>query len=70
MIQIIGLLLCVYLVFKGIEILMTAAASTHESRNTLVVWGVLCFLAAVAIAGLFAFLLLMSGSPMPNLPAR
>lgn len=70
MIQLIGLLLCAYLIFKGAEILMVAAASARDDRRTLIIWGVVCLVAAIAIAGSFALLFLASGVSMSDLPSR
>jgi uncharacterized membrane protein len=72
MIQIIGLLLCVYLVFKGYEILQIAVCSPRTDRNWSLVVGAIFFLASILIAAFFAFLLLASGAQvsnqMPRLP--
>jgi uncharacterized membrane protein len=50
MLQIITYLLCVYLVFKGFEILQVALASSKEDRGAIILIGIL----AVAVAFLAA----------------
>jgi high-affinity Fe2+/Pb2+ permease len=66
MIQIIGLLLCVYLVFKGLEILQIAMASPKEPKGAAVALGVLALIASVALGILFAWWLIEAGSQMSN----
>jgi nitric oxide reductase large subunit len=68
MIQIIGLLLCVYLVFKGIEIFQIAISSPVENNSPRIL-GTIALIAAIGIAALFAFLLLASGASMPTTPS-
>jgi uncharacterized membrane protein len=70
MIQIIGLLLCVYLVFKGFEIFQIAYSVPENHRNNgAVLLGVLAIVASILLAAVFAFLLLASGMPVDG-PAR
>jgi hypothetical protein len=70
-IQIIGLLLCVYLVFKGVEILQIGISSQREGGWPIAL-GWLALVASIVIAAIFAFLLLASGAQatpqMPRLP--
>jgi uncharacterized membrane protein HdeD (DUF308 family) len=65
MIQIIGLLLCVYLVFKGVEILQIALANPQADRWSLAL-GWLSLAAAGVLAVLFALWLIASGASMGN----
>ena len=53
MIQILTYLLCVYLVFKGLEIVMIALASARADRAGLVTIAVLLFLVSVGAAFFF-----------------
>ncbi len=61
MIQTIGLLMCVYLVFKGLELWMIGATAPKELGRGAAWAGALLFVAAVAIAAFFAWLLIMQG---------
>jgi NADH:ubiquinone oxidoreductase subunit K len=54
MLQIITYLLCIYLVFKGVEILQIALANYKPGNNTAVVLGVLMLVASIGIAIYFA----------------
>lgn len=54
MIPVIGLLLCVYLIFKGIEIYQQSVCSPVEPNKMGLVIGVLSLLASIVIATLFA----------------
>jgi len=66
MIQLIGLLLCVYLAFKGVEILQIALASTREDRKTVMGMGIVALIASIVVAGLFAHVFLYSGMSVPS----
>ncbi len=50
MLQIITYLLCIYLVFKGYEILQIALASTKENKEGIITMGVIALVASVLIA--------------------
>lgn len=67
MIQIIGFLLCIYLVFKGVEILQIGISSTAESKLP-VLLGAISFIASLVVAGLFAYWLIAAGESMNRLP--
>lgn len=56
MLQILTYLLCVYLIFKGVEIFQIAFMSNRESRAAGMILGGLAIMAAVACAGYFAYL--------------
>ena len=49
MLQIITYLLCVYLVFKAIEIFQTAFMSARENRTAGIIIGILLIVAAILI---------------------
>jgi hypothetical protein len=53
MVQILTYLLCVYLVFKGFEILQIALASTRTDRTLLLAIGVIAIGVSVVVAQLF-----------------
>jgi len=53
MLQIITYLLCVYLVFKGVEILQIALASSRENRVLMIVLGVFALVIALAAGSYF-----------------
>ena len=61
MLQIIGLLLCVYLVAKGVEILQIGLSSPREDKWH-VILGWLSFGACFILAVLFAIWLLSAGA--------
>jgi uncharacterized membrane protein len=65
MLQIIGLLLCFYLVFKGLEIFQIGLSSARETRGSALALGVIALVAAMVIAGLFAMMLMGQGNAMP-----
>ena len=67
MIQLIGLLLCVYLVFTGVEILQIALASTREDRRTMMNVGTVALVASIVLAGIFGLLFLASGLSQPSI---
>jgi hypothetical protein len=68
MIQIIGLMLCAYLVFKGYEILNVTLCSAREDRGWQIFFGALFFLASIVLALFFGSLLISQGNQMPQLP--
>jgi hypothetical protein len=59
MLQIMTYLLCVYLVFKGFEVLQIALASNREDRAGIIVIGVIAV--AIAIAASFYFVKMIDG---------
>jgi len=61
MIPTIGLLLCVYLVFKGCEIYMLYHTSARDD-NAGQILGILAVIASFVIAGFFGLIFLTSGS--------
>lgn len=67
MIPLIGLLLCVYLVFKGLEIFQIAH-SNPEAPLSVVIVGLLALGASVVLAAIFAFLFISSAAAVPTLP--
>ena len=66
MLQIIGWLLCVYLVFKGVEILQIGLASTKENKAgmLLIGWGAVA--ASVVLAAVFIGLIDMQSGSIPG----
>lgn len=66
MIPLIGILLCVYLVFKGFEIFQIAYV-VKDAPRTSIVLGVIAIFANIGIGGLFAFMFLMSDPSIRNL---
>lgn len=68
MIPLIGLLLCVYLVFKGFEIFQIAlCAPASNARKAGIALGVAAFATSIVVAGLFAFMLISSSVAMPTM---
>lgn len=67
MIPLIGLLLCVYLMFKGLEIFQIAH-SNPEAPLSAVIVGLLALGASVVLAVIFAFLFISSAAAVPSLP--
>lgn len=81
MIPLIGLLLCVYLVFKGIEIYSILWAAYNSSRRdsngepapSSAIWlGAFVLIAAIGMASIFALMFLAAGMPasMSNPPEK
>jgi hypothetical protein len=71
LIQIANFLLCVYLVFKGVEILQIALMSTSEHRKLGITLGWTMVIAAVVIGAIGFLLTIAQGSAMqPDLPRR
>ncbi len=64
MLQIIGYLGCVYLVFKGVEIFLAASESDDETVRNAAVWALV---AAIGAAIGFAIWLNSQASSMPRL---
>jgi hypothetical protein len=75
MIPLIGLLFCIYLVFKGFEIFQIAWCAQPRPASGVII-GVGAIVASIAIASVFAFLFIYpsfapvpTGTPnLPNLP--
>jgi hypothetical protein len=67
LIQLIGLLLCVYLAFKGLEIFQIAHSSKDAPSSAIVI-GVCALIAGCVLAGIFALFFLGAGMSMPELP--
>jgi len=67
MIQLIGILLCVYLVFKGFEILQIAICSRDAPTSARII-GTIAVIAAFIIASLSAQAFLEAGSNLPRVP--
>jgi hypothetical protein len=53
MLQIMTYLLCVYLVFKGIEILQIALMSSKENRSAGIIIGIVMIVVSLIAAGIF-----------------
>jgi hypothetical protein len=71
MIPLIGILLCFYLVFKGIEILQIALCAPPSGRQKAgIALGGISLAACVVIAAFFAFALLSSSVSIPQFPTR
>jgi len=72
MLQIITYFLCVYLVFKGIEIYQIAQMSSRDDRKAGLRLGTAMILVSVIAAGIFYVLINMQaesvGSSMPRVP--
>lgn len=68
MLQILIWMLCVHLVLKGVELRLTAAASSHETRynnmQTAKIWAFVAWCAA----GIFFAMSFMQVSAMPSMP--
>jgi len=71
MIPLIGILLCIYLVFKGYEIFQIAlVAPSSAGRSTGIVLGVIAMILSVLIAAFFALMFISSGASVPTFPQR
>lgn len=72
MLQIITYLLCVYLIFKGVEIYQIASMSNRENRTAGLRLGSIMIVVSVILAFVFYALIDMQaekvGSSMPRLP--
>lgn len=66
MIPLIGILLCIYLVFKGFEIFQIAYVAKDRPGASIAL-GVVAIIASIAIGGVFAFMFLMSDPSIRNL---
>ena len=68
MLQIVIWMLCVYLLLKGPELRLTAQASTHETRDSLIksagVWEIVAYIAAIVFFGLS----ILQGNSVPSFP--
>lgn len=69
MIPLMGVLLSIYLAFKGLEIFQIAYAN-KDARPSAIIVGVVALCASCVIGGLFALLFLTSGMSIqePSLP--
>lgn len=67
MIPLIGILLCIYLVFKGFEILQIAICS-DSARWTAFIIGAVAVVSSIVIGAFFAFLFVGAGASVPNSP--
>lgn len=65
MIPLIGILLCIYLVFKGFEIFQIAWCAPERSSG--VVLGAIAITISVLIAALFGFMFISSSLSVPSL---
>ena len=52
--------LCVYIIFKGVEIFQIALMSNRENRSLGLIIGVLAILGAIGTAGFFGYIALSS----------
>ena len=66
MIPLIGILLCIYLVFKGFEIFQIAYVNKDAPALSRVL-GVIAIVASIAIGGFFALMFLMSDPSVRSL---
>ena len=66
MIPLIGILLCIYLVFKGFEIFQIAYV-VKDAPKTSIVLGVIAIFASIVIGGIFALMFLMSDPSIRSL---
>lgn len=69
MIPLIGLLLCVYLAFKGVEIFQLSYVN-KDARPASLVLGIIMMIGGFLIAAIFGLMFLTSGSSarLPTLP--
>jgi len=71
MIPLIGILLCIYLVFKGYEIFQIAlVAPASKSRTVGIALGGVALMLSVVIAGVFAYLFIISSVGVPTFEQR
>lgn len=68
MLQILIWMLCVYLVLKGVELRLTAAASSHESRDNNMQTAKIWAFVAWSAAGIFFAMSLMQVNTIPDVP--
>jgi hypothetical protein len=66
MIPLIGILLCIYLVFKGFEIFQIAYVAKDPPRASIVL-GVIAIVASIGIGGFFGLMFLMSDPSIRSL---
>jgi hypothetical protein len=69
MIPRIGLLLCIYLVFKGFEIFQIAWCAAEPPMFGIVI-GLVAVFASIGIAVVFGYLFISSSLPVPSLPSH
>ena len=62
MIPTLGLMLSVYLVFKGVEIWQMALCSSLEDKRFPIIIGTLSLMASVAIGAFFGYIWLTTGT--------
>lgn len=68
MLQAIGLLMCAYLCFKGVEIWMLGATAPKEHGWSPGWIGAFFMLAAIAVAGVFTWVFIALGATAGGLP--
>jgi uncharacterized membrane protein HdeD (DUF308 family) len=66
MLQIITYLLCVYLIFKGIEILQIALMSNRENRTSGIIIGIIMILISIIAAVYFANMIDVQANSVSN----
>lgn len=66
MLQIIGWLLCIYLIFKGVEILQIGLASPKENKAFMLLIGWGAVVISVVLAVVFIGVLDMQGGSLPG----
>ena len=66
MIQLIGYLLCIYLVFKGVEIFQIGLTSSKEKKKSAMILGVSVLVVSVLIAVIFAGQFAEQNIDIPN----
>jgi hypothetical protein len=62
MMQIIGLLMCVYLVFKGVEIFQIVYVTERKWNEMPYLLGACALVASIVLAALFAYWLIEAGA--------
>jgi len=70
MLQLIGYLLCFYLVFKGIEIYQIAVASPKEKKGFALTIGALAVVFAILLAVSFGVAFSVQSHGLPTIPPR
>lgn len=68
MLQLVGFLLCFYLVFKGVEIYQIALCSPREPKGGAMALGGLALVGAIILAVLFAMAFIVQGNHSGGLP--
>lgn len=64
--QIITYLLCVYLIFKGVEIFQIAYVSDRKLTDSAVILGILAIVASVVIAIAFSYWITIAAESVSN----